>query len=271
VKAEAVVHTRCYDAVHAADTVDADGDGIAAWVSVAAHLRTFHPEDATSADDAAAATHVEYVWNRWFLNVIVKGDWDDDLNGDLTGPSDRTADPTLKGRADYIGVNYYSDTLVSAHHGLVVPPPVNAAFVLDHMPTGRPRTDVAWDIYPEGFGTVLDEAATYGRPIVVTENGIADSADANRPRFLAEHLYQLGWAMQRGADVRGYFHWATMDNFEWINGFCPKFGFYSVDPATGARTARPSAAEYQRFVAASSVAKTDVDGEPPYVAPQSCP
>jgi beta-galactosidase len=238
-------------------------------VSVAAHQRTFHPLDPSSADDIAAALHVEYIWNRWFLNVIVKGDWDDNLDGNLTDPADRTGDPTLKGRADYIGVNYYSDTLISAHKGIVIPV-INAAVQQDHLPTGRPRTDVSWDIYPEGFGTVLDEAASYGLPIVVTENGIADHADANRSRFVAEHLYQLGWAIQRGADIRGYMHWALMDNFEWVSGFCPKFGFSSVDPSTSARTARPSAAFYKQIIQAGKVSLTDIAALPPYASPTPC-
>jgi beta-glucosidase/6-phospho-beta-glucosidase/beta-galactosidase len=269
IKAEAVAHTRAYDAIHAADTVDADGDGVAALVSVAAHQRTFHPLDPASADDAAAVVRVEYLWNRWFLNVIVKGDWDDNLNGNLTDPGDKQADPSLKGRADYIGVNYYSDTLVSAHRGIVIPV-INAAVQQDHLPTGRPETDVAWDIYPEGFGTVLDEAATYGRPILVTENGLADRADRNRPRFLMEHLYQLGWAIQRGADVRGYLHWSLMDNFEWISGFCPKFGFDSVDPVTAARTARPSADVYGRVIQAGKVSTSDIQPLAPYATPTIC-
>jgi beta-glucosidase/6-phospho-beta-glucosidase/beta-galactosidase len=269
VKAEARVHTRAYDAIHAADTVDADGDGSAALVSIAAHQRTFHPEDPTSADDVAATQRVEYLWNRWFFNVIVKGDWDDDFDGNVTGPNDKQADPSLKGRADYLGVNYYSDTLISAHRGIIIPV-INAAVQQDHLPTGRPETDTAWDIYPEGFGAVLDEAASYQLPILVTENGLADRNDENRPRFLAEHLYQLGWAIQRGAIVRGYMHWALMDNFEWISGFCPKFGFFSVDPVTAARTARPSAALYGRIVQAGKVSTADILALPPYAPPTLC-
>ncbi len=269
VKAEAIAHARAFDAIHQADTIDADGDGHAAWVSVAKHQRTFHPLDPTDADDAAATTHLAYIWNQWFLNAIVRGDWDDNLDGNLTTAGDRTADPSLKGRVDYIGVNYYSDTLVSAHRGLVLPV-INLAIIQDHLPTDRPKTDVAWDIYPEGFGAVLDEAASYGMPIVVTENGLADGADANRARFVAEHLFQLGLAIGRGADVRGYFHWALMDNFEWSSGFCPKFGFFSVDPVTAARKARPSAATYKGIITSSRVQQSDIDALPPYAPPNAC-
>jgi beta-glucosidase/6-phospho-beta-glucosidase/beta-galactosidase len=265
-------HAKCYDALHATDTVDADGDGKAAWVSIAAHMRTFHPIDDTSDGDVKAAAHARYVVNRWFLNAIVKGDYDDDLDETLTGPNDKSGDPTLKGRADYVGVNYYSDTLIgsSASQGVLLAAPLGFTILQDHLPTGRPRTDFAWDIYPEGFGTVLDEAATYALPIHVTENGIADHADVLRPRFLAEHLFQLGLAVQRGADVRGYFHWSLVDNFEWANGFCPKFGLHSVDPTTGARTPRGSATLYTSIIEAGKLTRAQVDAQPAYVDPVYC-
>jgi beta-glucosidase/6-phospho-beta-glucosidase/beta-galactosidase len=143
--------------------------------------------------------------------------------------------------------------------------------IQDHMPTDRPKTDFAWDIYPEGFGTVLDEAAGYGLPIHVTENGVADHADVLRPRFLAEHLFQLGLAIGRGADVRGYFHWSLLDNFEWANGFCPKFGLHSVDPSTGARTPRGSASLYTSIIGAGKLTRAVVDAQPPYGDPVYCP
>ncbi|MEO6418217.1 MAG: glycoside hydrolase family 1 protein [Polyangiaceae bacterium] len=269
-KAMVRAHAKAFDAIHAADTVDADGDGKAAWVSVAAHQRTFHPSDPTEPDDVTATEHVRYIWNLWFLNALVNGDWDEDLNGDLTGPDDKKADPALKGRLDYIGINYYSDTLISAHHGVLIPI-INAAVTQDHLPTDRKKTDVAWDIYPEGFKTVLDEAKPYGVPVVVTENGIADRTDQNRARFLAEHIFQMGWSMKDGLDVRGYFHWSLLDNFEWQSGFCPKFGLASVDPATGARTVRGSMQTYKAITSANKVTQTQIAALPPYSDGTFCP
>ncbi len=268
-KAEVRAHAACYDALHQADTTDADGDGKAALVSFAAHLRTFHPNDPTDPDDQAAADRLRYLWNDWMLNAVTRGDWDDDYDGKLDGPNDVTADPTLKGREDYIGVNYYSDTLVSASRGIIIPV-VKVAVTQDHMPTDRPKTDFAWDIYPEGLGTVMDEVAPYGLPVVITENGVADSQDVMRGRFLAEHLYQLGWAIQRGVDVRGYFHWALEDNFEWASGFCPKFGLYAVDPTTKVRTARPSAQTYKSIIQSGKVTRAQIDAMPAYGAPTEC-
>jgi beta-glucosidase/6-phospho-beta-glucosidase/beta-galactosidase len=267
VKAEALAHTQAYDAIHAADTIDADGDGKAALVSIAKHQRTFHPKDPTSAADIAATKHVEYLWNQWFFNVIVLGNWDDDFNGDYTGPNDKMNDKALKGRADFLGINYYSDTLISATQGIVIPAPVNASIAQAHLATGRPETEVGWDIYAEGLGTVVDEAKMWKLPILITENGIADHLDANRPRFLLDHLFQLGWAMDRGADVIGYLHWASVDNFEWASGFCPKYGLFSYDPTTEVRTARGSANDYAGIIQANKVTLAQLDAAPPYATP----
>jgi len=209
------------------------------------------------------------VSNEWFYDAAVKGDWDDDLDGTYDGPNDVRADATLAHRMDYVGVNYYSDTLISAHRGIVIPL-LNFAVFQDHLQTGRPRTDFAWDIYPEGMGAILDEAAQYALPVVITENGIADRNDVSRARFIAEHLFEVGMAIQRGVDVRGYFHWSLMDNFEWNNGFCPKFGLHTVDGLSGARATRASANVYSSIIRASKVVQKDIDALPSYGAPTLC-
>jgi beta-glucosidase/6-phospho-beta-glucosidase/beta-galactosidase len=271
-RAEARAHARCYDALHAADTIDADGDGKAALVSIAQHMRTYHPYYPNDPNDIAATARVKYIANDWFLNAVVKGNWDndfDDFDGQYTGPNDVVGDPTLRGRLDFIGVNYYSDTIISASYGLVLPV-INASIIQVDLPTSRPKTDFDWDIYPEGFGTVLDEAAGYGLPLIVTENGVADRNDVMRGRFLAEHLLELGAANLRGDNVLGYFHWSLLDNFEWANGFCPKFGLHSVDPTTAARTPRPSASLYSSIIRAGKVTQAQIDAMPPYGAPTLC-
>jgi beta-glucosidase/6-phospho-beta-glucosidase/beta-galactosidase len=269
-RAEARGHARCFDALHKVDTKDADGDGKAALVSYAAHLRTFHPLDPAEPEDTLAAERLRRVWNQWFMDAVIKGDWDDDLDGKFDGPKDKLADPTLIGRADYVAVNYYSDTLVSASRGILIPI-VQAAVVQANMPTDRPKNDMGWDIYPEGLGTVMDEVAKYKLPVVITENGIADHADVSRARYIAEHLYQLGWARQRGVDVRGYFHWSLTDNFEWAEGFCPRFGLFSYDPQTKVRTMRKSADTYKAIAQSNKVRRADVDALPPYGKPTPCP
>jgi beta-glucosidase/6-phospho-beta-glucosidase/beta-galactosidase len=95
---------------------------------------------------------------------------------------------------------------------------------------------------------VLELAGSYGLPVYITENGIADAEDDQRPSYLTSHLAVLHQAIADGvADVRGYFYWSLIDNLEWNSGYFPKFGLYSYDPETLARTARPSARLYRQI------------------------
>src|SRR5712692_8412984 len=107
-------HAAAYDALHQSDTVDADGDGVAAWVSCAFHQRVFEPAHPDSAADRAATDRLHYISNQAFLNAFTRGDLDFDLDGRLDGPDDRVGDPALAGRLDYIGVNYYGVSQVVA-------------------------------------------------------------------------------------------------------------------------------------------------------------
>jgi beta-glucosidase len=89
----------------------------------------------------------------------------------------------------------------------------------------------------------------YGRPIYVTENGLADRAGARRGAFLKDHLAAVAAAVREGIDVRGYFHWSLLDNFEWAEGFEPRFGLYRVDYATFERTPAPGADVFAELAA----------------------
>ena len=118
----------------------------------------------------------------------------------------------------------------------VGPVPVQIALLND-----RPKTDLRWDIYPRGLSVVLDDMARYGLPIYVTENGIGTEDDAQRIDYYREALAALVRAIESGIDVRGYYAWSLLDNFEWIHGYGPKFGLVEVDRATQVRTPKPSA------------------------------
>ncbi len=105
-------------------------------------------------------------------------------------------------------------------------------------------TDMNWDIYPKGIYHLIKRAAKYGKPIYITENGLADKRDEKRERFIREHLTWVHRAIEEGADVRGYFYWSLLDNFEWDKGYWPRFGLVQVDYQTLQRTIRPSALAY---------------------------
>ncbi len=265
---EALAHVKCFDAVKAADTKDADGDGKPSMVGIVQHQRAVEPEDPTYADDVAAAERVRYLNNLWVFNAIVHGDWDDDFDGKLDGPKDRKADPALANRSDYLGINYYS-ALVATVNGIKIPV-IDAFIKQDRLLNDRPKTDFHWDIYPKGLRIILDEVKPYKLPIIITENGIADSKDANRTRFLLEHVWELGKAKADGMDIRGYIHWSLLDNFEWASGFCPRFGLHTVDRTTGARVPRASAQAYGRIAASGKITRADVDASPQYAPPTYC-
>jgi beta-glucosidase len=112
---------------------------------------------------------------------------------------------------------------------------------------GERVSDMNWDIYPEGMYDLIMRASKYGKPIYITENGLADAKDNKRVDFIKDNLYHIHRAIEAGADVRGYFYWSLLDNFEWDKGFWPRFGLVEVDYETQRRTIRESAKEYSKI------------------------
>jgi len=102
-------------------------------------------------------------------------------------------------------------------------------------------SDMNWEIYPEGIYHLLKRLGKYKKPIYITENGVADAKDIHRERFIKEHLEWILKAIAEGVDVRGYFYWSLLDNFEWDKGFWPRFGLVEVDYKTMERKIRKSA------------------------------
>ncbi len=153
---------------------------------------------------------------------------------------------------DWIGVNFYTRMLTRWAPSLSRPLP-------ETLPGPGEKTDFNWEIYPEGLYHVLRRLARFGRPIVITENGIADADDDQRPRFIVEYLRQAHRAIADGVDLRGYVHWTLMDNFEWAEGYTKRFGLAEVDFATQRRTLRPSASLYRDVARANAIAPEILD------------
>lgn len=108
-------------------------------------------------------------------------------------------------------------------------------------------SDTGWSIDADGFYQVLKNAGRYEKPIYVLENGIADAKDTKRGNFIKEHVGAMKKAIDEGADIRGYFYWSLLDNFEWDKGFWPRFGLVEIDYKTLERKIRPSALEYAKI------------------------
>jgi len=137
----------------------------------------------------------------------------------------------LRKSSTFVGVQYYSR--VRYDHEVNGP----AMPDLDH----RIVTQMAWEIYPEGLPSLLRRAAATGLPVYVTENGVCVDDDRIRVEYIADHLAAVDHVRREGSDIRGYFYWSAMDNFEWNFGYGPKFGLIEVDRNTLERRPRPSA------------------------------
>lgn len=111
----------------------------------------------------------------------------------------------------------------------------------------KSENDLGWEIFPEGIYHIIKRLKKYKIPIYITENGLADSGDEKRSMFIKEHLFWVHQAIKEGADVRGYFYWSLLDNFEWDKGFWPRFGLIDIDFKTLERKPRKSFYEYAKI------------------------
>lgn len=143
---------------------------------------------------------------------------------------------------DFIGVQYYHHDALNLKLGKGRWGPIES------RNENRWISEQGWEVYPEGIYHLLKRVARYRKPIFITENGVADSRDEHRGRFIREHLARVTRAMSEGADVRGYFYWSLLDNFEWTSSFTPRFGLVEVDYKTLERKIRPSAWEYKKII-----------------------
>ena len=157
--------------------------------------------------------------------------------------------PGLRGSFDFLGVNYYGRYAV--HFDLRSPALMFGKHVQE--PTIRTGGCDWGEISPDGLTRQLVRLSRLGVPLYVTENGIRDSDDVLRPSFLREHIAAVREAIRLGADVRGYFHWSLVDNFEWAEGWVPRFGLRALDRGTQRRTERPSAGIYARICQANGL------------------
>ncbi|MDD4954283.1 MAG: family 1 glycosylhydrolase, partial [Candidatus Omnitrophica bacterium] len=139
---------------------------------------------------------------------------------------------------DFIGLNYYSRTLVDTRGWAV------KNLFLDTCEKGHSKLSknyLGWDIYPQGLYKMLMGLKKFRLPVFILENGICTEDDLERWDFIRAHLQELHRAMQEGVPVLGYLYWSLIDNFEWDKGFAPRFGLIQVDYNTYRRTPRQSA------------------------------
>ena len=168
----------------------------------------FEPFNPKSLLDKFSVKILHYFWNGYSLNKI-------------------------KNHLDFIGLNYYFHNRIK--------------FPFRRKNENKIVSDIGWEIYPRGIYYVLKEFKKYQKPIYITENGVADAEDVKRKDFIKDHLFWVHKAISEKANVRGYFHWSLIDNFEWGRGFEPRFGLIEIDFKTLERKPRPSAFYYSEI------------------------
>jgi beta-glucosidase len=147
---------------------------------------------------------------------------------------------------DFVGLNYY--TRFFQKFGFFG----NERFREVAKAPPERLTDMGWEIYPEGLYRALKMITRYtSKPIYITENGLADDSDTKRARFIEDHLLVLNGALAEGMNIKGYFYWSLLDNFEWAFGFTKRFGLYHVDFSTRKRTLRVGSLKYPEIISKS--------------------
>ncbi|MDE0545088.1 GH1 family beta-glucosidase [Microbacterium sp. C7(2022)] len=257
-------------------------------LGITLNLTVAEPVDPAVEADVDAARRIDGQFNRWFLDPIFRGEYPADAVEDVRAvdaaaiaafenaikPGDLEIISTP---IDSLGVNYYHGEFVGGTAPEVAPQGGDAptdrvsasAFPAAHTvfwhDRGLPRTSMHWEVQPEGLTQLLERVWTeYAQPkgvtLYVTENGAAyddelvtDDGEARvhddeRREFLSGHLGAILDAIDAGVDVRGYFYWSFLDNFEWAWGYEKRFGIVRVDYDTQERTVKDSGREYARVI-----------------------
>ena len=249
--------------------------GEAATLSLTLNLHVMRPDDPSSPSDLDAVRKADALANRAFLNPVLDGFYPEDLLADTASVTDwsfvRDGDLEITHSGlDVLGVNFYSTQRVTKFtgdhprsmadgHGASTHSAWPGADDVEFLPQPGPYTEMGWNIDPSGMSELLlDLHHTYPElPLMITENGaafpdavIVDEGrvrDTDRVSYLYRHLDAVGDAMDAGADVRGYFVWSLMDNFEWGYGFSKRFGIVRIDYDTLERHWKDSAYWYREL------------------------
>jgi beta-glucosidase len=248
----AEAHAALYDAIKANDTVDADGDGVAAHVGYTLSVVDWVPgrngESSDNPADIAAANNLRYVYHQVFTDAFVYGQWDANLDRTIDPSEER---PEWEGKIDFLGVQYYFRAGATDSETFNIPLvngfpcfaglPVTEACIATEDPT-KCIPEMQYEYFEDALSMILKE---FGQlwpdlPMTVTESGLATEVGRRRSEHIVRSLEQILQARDAGVDVRGYYHWSLIDNFEWDLGFAPKFGLYTVDRESSNYARKPT-------------------------------
>jgi beta-glucosidase len=205
-----------------------------------------HPETDTPENQTATALFNAH-WNHAFPDAQLLGRYPQPI-AEAIEPHVRPGDMARICRpVDWFGLNFYAPTFAKADPGMIW------GFGFGSPPDDMPRNGVGWPVHPPAFrDTLLELTARYRLPVYVTENGYGakhdDLDDQPRLNYLCDHIAAMADALRDGADVRGYFVWSLLDNFEWGGGYGQRFGIVHVDYKTQVRTPKSSALWYSALI-----------------------
>jgi beta-glucosidase len=192
-------------------------------VSFANHMVYVEPRNRFNPLDRLVAAGYEWVANGYFRKVMRRS-------------------------SDFLGINYYF------YHRLYFKLGGSMSWLVEEASLPDvPKTDVGWPVVAEGLYRICKSLAGWGKPIYITENGVADAADGLRGWAIAEQVRVMHRLIAEGVPVRGYFYWSLLDTFEWEQGYVPKYGLVEVNFATRARRVRDSARFYSELARANGM------------------
>jgi beta-glucosidase len=218
-------------------------------------LLPIRPE--SPATDPRVVAHMDGFWNRNFFDPLMRGTYPD-IIAEKMMPFIKSGDMNVtRTDLDFVGVQHYNAIEAGRDDSRIF-----GAF-FGAKPDGVPKTDIGWTIAPEGFHECLTGfKKNYGDiPLIVTENGAAffdtvgqdgKCRDPRRIDFLRGYMAAMHRAMEEGVNIKGYFVWSLMDNFEWSEGYKPRFGLIHVDYANGCRRTPKSSYDWYRQVIAAN-------------------
>jgi len=235
-------HAAAYRTIHRLDGK--------AQVGLVKNILLFQPYRPDSRLDRAVTWVQDYLFNEVGLPAVVDGRLRFPLSLDLFGPHGPLIDSS-----DFIGINYYTRVRVVFDRRQPTQLFGRRLYTPGAELSDSGRDGPYGEVYPEGLYIVLKRAAQYGKPIYVTENGLPDADDDQRPRFILTHLAQVHQAIQKGVPVKGYYHWSLVDNFEWAEGWALRFGLIAMDEKTQERRMRRSGELYAEIARANAVTR----------------
>ncbi|MFI5293935.1 MAG: glycoside hydrolase family 1 protein [Thermodesulfovibrionales bacterium] len=224
-------HGRAYDVIHS-HIPDA-------MVSIAHNMASFAPWSKWNPLDRLLVKIAKHFYNHSLLDAFLSGSLS------IKFPFRKAIEIAvpIKGKLDFFGVNYYTRMHLRFN------PLKKMGIEMRHRDIdGHGLTDMGWEIHPRGLEKVLRNASKLNVPLIITENGIATRDSQKKIRFMQRHIDVLEKCRREGRDIRGYFYWTLIDNYEWLQGLDSRFGLYTVDFQTLERRPTNAAAYYSYLI-----------------------